>query len=81
MRNHVRTLRWQLRIRQDRFAKRVGLSPGALSLIERGLRSPSPEVAARIAQVLKLPVPIVFPHRARQATKGGDGHAAPTGHA
>jgi transcriptional regulator with XRE-family HTH domain len=40
---------------QALLARKVGVSQGYLSLLERGLRSPSPELARRLCKALRLP--------------------------
>jgi len=55
MRLMLRMQRLVLGLRQYEVAKRVGITPGYLSMIECGKRRPGREVRKRIAQVLRMP--------------------------
>lgn len=57
----LKFLREARRIRQQDFADRVGISQGALSLLETGRMRPAPEVAQRIALALGVALEDVFP--------------------
>ena len=48
----IRNLRHKLGITGYELAERAGISPSYVSLIEKGLKVPHPEVAIRIARVL-----------------------------
>lgn len=48
----IRNLRHKLGITGYELAERAGISPSYVSLIEKGLKVPNPEVAIRIARVL-----------------------------
>lgn len=57
--------------RLRRFAGATGISPSHLSRIERGLRNPTPEVLARIAEILGCAVAEIAPaDRARPEYPG-----------
>lgn len=56
----VRTLREALRLTQEEFAKRCGISVSFASLLERGERSPSYETLLTIARALEVPVADLF---------------------
>lgn len=52
----VRQLREALRLTQEEFARRCGISVSFASLLERGSRSPSYETLLTIARALEVPV-------------------------
>lgn len=56
----VRTLRETLRLTQESFALRCGISVSFASLLERGERSPSYETLIAIARALEVPVSELF---------------------
>jgi transcriptional regulator with XRE-family HTH domain len=56
----VRGLRESLRLTQDEFATRCGISVSFASLLERGERSPSYETLLTIARALEVPVSDLF---------------------
>lgn len=56
----VRALRESLRLTQEEFARRCGISVSFASLLERGERSPSYETLVEIAQALEVPVAELF---------------------
>ena len=45
---------------QKEFAKRIGVSPSYLSLIERGLREPRISLLKDVARVLEIPISALF---------------------
>lgn len=45
----------------EQFGRLVGIGEAMVSLIERGLRNPSPEVRAAIVRELRLPEEYLFP--------------------
>lgn len=49
-------VRRELELQQEDLAKRAGINPGYLSLIESGQRLPSLEMLARLAEVLQVPL-------------------------
>jgi transcriptional regulator with XRE-family HTH domain len=42
---------------QEKLAERAGLHPTYVSMVERGVRKPTLDVAARIAKALKVGLP------------------------
>jgi transcriptional regulator with XRE-family HTH domain len=56
----VRTLRETLRLTQEAFALRCGISVSFASLLERGERSPSYETLIAIARALEVPAAELF---------------------
>jgi transcriptional regulator with XRE-family HTH domain len=54
--NHLRAIRLDRKLSQERFAERVGISVDFLSLIERGVNAPSFETIEQMAKSLRLPV-------------------------
>jgi transcriptional regulator with XRE-family HTH domain len=56
----VRALREALRLTQDEFSRRCGISVSFASLLERGERSPSLETLLTIARALEVPVSDLF---------------------
>ena len=59
----LRSIRHERGLTQEQFAELAGISVDFLSLIERGINSPSFEVLERIARGLKLPVLVLFDFR------------------
>jgi transcriptional regulator with XRE-family HTH domain len=57
--NHLRAIRHQRKLSQERFAEHVGISVDFLSLIERGINAPSFETIEQIAKKLRVPVKAV----------------------
>lgn len=56
----VRGLREALRLTQEEFARRCGISVSFASLLERGERSPSYDTLITIARALEVPVADLF---------------------
>lgn len=56
----VRALRESLRLTQEEFATRCGISVSFASLLERGERSPSYETLVDIAKALEVPIAELF---------------------
>jgi DNA-binding XRE family transcriptional regulator len=56
----VRALRESLRLTQEDFATRCGISVSFASLLERGERSPSYETLVEVARALEVPVAELF---------------------
>jgi transcriptional regulator with XRE-family HTH domain len=56
----LREIRLQRRMTQEKFAETVEMSVDFLSLIERGVNSPSFETLERIAKRLRLQVADLF---------------------
>lgn len=57
---HLRAIRLQRRMTQERFAEVVGISVDFLSLIERGRNAPSFETLEQIAKSLRVSVAALF---------------------
>ena len=57
---HLREIRAQRGMTQERFAETVEISVDFLSLIERGISVPSFETLERISKRLRLPVAELF---------------------
>jgi transcriptional regulator with XRE-family HTH domain len=53
----VRDRRTAARITQEELAERAGLHPTYVSMVERGVRNPTLDTAARIAKALKVGFP------------------------
>lgn len=58
--DRVRSLRCRRGLTQEAFATRSGISVSFVSLLERGIRSPSYETLVRIAQALEVPLAELF---------------------
>jgi transcriptional regulator with XRE-family HTH domain len=57
----IKTLRKnRAKEKQNAFAKNIGISQTYLSQVEAGLKTPSVELLQRIADYLKVPLPILF---------------------
>ena len=56
----LREIRLQRRMTQEQFAETIGMSVDFLSLIERGVNSPSFAALERIAKRLRLQVTDLF---------------------
>jgi transcriptional regulator with XRE-family HTH domain len=67
--NHLRTIRHERKLSQERFAEHVGISVDFLSLIERGVNAPSFETIEQIAKKLRVPVKALFDFPERRAAK------------
>lgn len=57
---HLRSIRAQRRMTQERFAETLDISVDFLSLIERGVSAPSFETLERMAKRLRLSVAELF---------------------
>jgi transcriptional regulator with XRE-family HTH domain len=57
---HLRKIRSERRMTQEKFAEVLDISVDFLSLIERGINAPSFETLERFAKRLKLPVAELF---------------------
>ncbi|HXI71896.1 MAG TPA: helix-turn-helix transcriptional regulator [Verrucomicrobiae bacterium] len=55
--NAVRSRRMAVGMSQEKLAERAGLHPTYVSMIERGVRNATLDVAARIAKALKVELP------------------------
>ncbi len=56
----VRALRESLRLTQEEFARRCGISVSFASLLERGERSPSYETLVQVSKALEVPLAELF---------------------
>lgn len=56
----IKALRTKRGIRQQRLAKKVGVSQGYLSLIERGDREPGLDFINKVANYLMIPQQLLF---------------------
>jgi len=61
--NRIKAIRLDRKLTQEEFAELVGISVDFLSLIERGVNSPSFEVLERMADRLDLQVRELFDFR------------------
>ena len=61
----LKSIRLERELTQEEFAELVGISVDFLSLIERGINSPSFEVLEKIGKGLRLPVMELFDFRKR----------------
>ena len=61
----LKAIRHQRGLTQEEFAELVGISVDFLSLIERGLNSPSFEVLEQMSRALRVPVMDLFDFRRR----------------
>lgn len=59
--NNIHELRSSYRITQEQLAKKVGVCPRTISLIENNAQNLSLDIAYRIAAYFKVPVFDVFP--------------------
>lgn len=62
----VRTRRTAAGISQEKLAERSGLHPTYISMVERGVRKPTLDVAFRIAKALRVSLPALI----NEAQKG-----------
>ena len=58
--SRIKEIRIDRKLTQERFAECVGISVDFLSLIERGINSPSFETIEQMARSLRLPVKALF---------------------
>lgn len=58
--NRLHSIRTKLRMTQEQFAERIGISVDFLSLIERGINAPSFEVIEQMSIALRIPVMALF---------------------
>jgi transcriptional regulator with XRE-family HTH domain len=68
----VRERRIAAGLSQEKLAEAAGLHPTYVSMVERGIRNPTLDVAARIAKALKITLPrlIEQAQNRRGAAKG-----------
>lgn len=59
----IKGIRLERQLTQEKFAELVGISVDFLSLIERGINSPSFEALEKMSQRLKMPVSDLFDFR------------------
>ena len=60
MKNRIEEIRKQRMIRQEEFAKAMGVSRQTISLIERGDYSPSVSLALKLAKIFEVSVEDIF---------------------
>ena len=70
MENRLRVRRAEQDVTQLELAQKVGVSDSQISLMERGHIDPSPEMAAKIAEVLDTTPTAIFPGLAEQQNAG-----------
>lgn len=63
MRNHIRTLRAELRWSQSDLAERIGVSRQTVNAIENGRYDPSLPLAFRLSEVFERPIERIFEYR------------------
>ncbi len=56
----VKSLRESLRLTQEEFSRRIGISVSFASLLERGERAPSYETLVAVAKALEVPLAELF---------------------
>jgi transcriptional regulator with XRE-family HTH domain len=56
----IRILRKRESMNQEEFASSVGITQSYLSLIEKGHKKPSLEVLQQMADILNVPLPVLF---------------------
>jgi XRE family transcriptional regulator, regulator of sulfur utilization len=64
----VRARRTAAGISQEKLAERSGLHPTYISMVERGVRKATLDVASRIAKALKISLPLLI-EEAQKGTK------------
>ena len=67
--NRLRSIRLERELSQERFAELIGISVDFLSLIERGVNSPSFETIERMSKKLRVPVKALFDFSESQAAR------------
>jgi len=68
----VRRRRLAAGLSQENLAERAGLHPTYVSMVERGVRNPTLDVAARIAKSLKVGLPqLIQEAEGLRAERGG----------
>jgi XRE family transcriptional regulator, regulator of sulfur utilization len=68
--NAVRNLRSAAGLSQEKLAESAGIHPTYIGMIERGVRNPTLDVAARIAKALQMSLPrLIEEAQARNAGK------------
>jgi len=53
----IRSRRMAAGLSQEALAEKAGVHPTYLSMVERGIRNPTLDVASRLAKALKIPLP------------------------
>jgi transcriptional regulator with XRE-family HTH domain len=69
----IKSIRLERKLTQEQFAELMDISVDFLSLIERGINSPSFEVLERMADRVKLPARALFDFRRKPGAGGGTG--------
>ncbi len=60
MKNRIESIRKERGIRQDEFAKALGVSRQTISSLENGRYNPSIQLAFKIARYFEMPIEEVF---------------------
>lgn len=68
----VRVRRLKAGISQEKLAELAGLHPTYIGMVERGIRNPTLDVAAKLAKALKVSLPKLI-SEAQRATRGRNG--------
>lgn len=68
--NAVRNRRTAAGLSQEKLAETAGLHPTYISMVERGIRNPTIDVAARIAKALKVTLPRLIEEAQNQRGSG-----------
>ena len=58
--NRIRKIRLEKKLTQAELAERCSCNRNSISMLERGERNPSLEIAIRLAHYLKVPVEDIF---------------------
>lgn len=60
MKNNIRSLRKELKLRQEDLAKAVGVTRQTINAIENNKYDPSLELAMKLAKLLNIPLEKLF---------------------
>ena len=66
----IRQRRLAAGLSQEKLAEKSGLHPTYISMVERGVRNPTLDVAARIAKALKVALPALIEEAQTQRGAG-----------
>lgn len=61
MKNNLKALRIKARLKQTNLAEMLGVTTGYISLVEKGLRTPSTTVTLKILSALKCKINDLYP--------------------
>lgn len=67
----IKVLRTRHKVPQQVLAKKIGITQGYLSLVEKGLREPGFDLIEKIADTLSIPQQIIFLLACNRAVKSG----------